>query len=152
MISFRAATLADLAALRPVLPGRYGRLMAFQILQWPCWCVDINGDPAALCGCAPCGTLTELWFSPARDFSTRKGSAAALRAVFIKTALFKPDDDLIVRIRDDNPTGQRMARLIGFEPTTEVMAVGRTWLRPAIKQQAAAGPNLPSQDFQVETE
>jgi len=134
MIAFRAATLADMAAIKPVLPRRFGALFTTQILSYPAWCVTIDDVPAALCGSAPCGEHIELWFATAADFPSRYGRTAALREIFIKTALFMEEASLIVRIDDDNPAGQRMARLIGFHPTSELLGPSgpRTWLRPPV--------------------
>lgn len=135
MIGFRPATLADLGTIRPVLPARFGRMVASQILAFPCWCVTVNGEAMALAGLAPAGEDTEAWFS-VRDGAARlPGHVPMLRELFIRVAVLAETRPLIVRIDDGNAAGKRMARLIGFRPTGEMLTnTIRTWRSGPVRE------------------
>ena len=131
-MEFRPATLADLAALRPLIPSKYWRALMSQVagaLAWTLWKGDAR---AALCGVdvLPTGIL-ECWLVlPARPRAT----TAVIRQVLMTVATYFPDRVLIVRISDSNPAGRRMAILAGFLPLDEVIENTdfRTWARPAL--------------------
>lgn len=129
-MEFRAAALADYAALFPNRGQRFWRLAAVQILSGPAWTLWRAGRPALLCGLWPyCPGVLEAWLM--MPGGAGKPTIAALRYLLMRGATVFPDKIIIARIDDGNAAGRKMAELAGFIPLDELLAGTRkrTWLR-----------------------
>ena len=137
-MEFRAASLADYAALFPQRSQRFWRMAAVQILSGPAWTLWRDGDRIMICGLWPyCPGVLELWLMIPRG--DRKPSLAALRYLLMRGATCFPDKIIIARIDDGNRAGQRLAELAGFTPLEEWLPGTRvrTWLRRSLECSAA---------------
>jgi hypothetical protein len=126
------------------VPWRSGRAVAIQILMAPAWVLEVDGKAVLLCGAAPAADMIECWLSLNPQIKDLPRRVGLWRELLMCVAMYEPNKDLVVRIRDDNKVGRHMAMLAGFEPTTEMVSDHhRTWLRLAFnKQHAELAPSL----------
>jgi len=130
---FRPSVLPDIkAVMGSAIPAGTWRVLCAQICGWPAWTILVDGQPWALCGMAPSGTLRNVWLAVPSGLSRRPYFRAAMRELLIKVATIEPEASLLAHIHDRNSEGQRMARLAGFMPTDDMMPDGQTraWVRP----------------------
>jgi len=130
-MQFRAAELADYAAMFPHAGNRMWKAARVQILGGPAWTLWRQGERQAICGLYPVefGRL-EAWLMLRED---KRPALATLRYLLDRSATILPDREVICRIDDDNPAGHRLALLAGFLPLDEHLGRSRirTWSRRA---------------------
>ena len=115
-VAARPADLADIAALKPLLPAKVMAALQTQVLRSPAVTVTDDGRPVAMAGIYPHADHFEAWLVTAAGL---RGSPAAGRAMRLLAllALALPEGMAVAAmVREDNAQGQRLARLMGFTP------------------------------------
>jgi len=132
------ATMADLwrhceaKAWQP--SGHEYQLLVTEIVAERVWAaIASDGTPVAIGGAIGGdlgATMPRIWLSITPDIGARLPAAMrAMRRVLAAEAA--PSRVLACSVRDDNPTGQRLARLLGFMATETAAGPLREWRRPA---------------------
>lgn len=127
-MEFRAAELADYAALFPQAGQRMWKVARVQILGGPAWTLWRGADRQAICGLYPFHSgMLEAWLMIAG-----RPAPATLRFLVDRAATVLPDRTIICRIDDGNLAGRRLAVLAGFWPVDDFLPGTsiRTWSRP----------------------
>lgn len=127
---FRPATVQDLVRLQPTLTKKFWRGLAAQITAYPAFALERDGAPVLIVSLVPADGEIEACVI----FGLKPPPLSAMRQMLLQAATVMPEETITVRIDDENPKGQHMARLSGYLPTDDVIAgTGfRAWMRPPL--------------------